>query len=991
MERTSLLTSFLARVRTLLYRHEARRAALYALASIAGLAVVLPLLGYLVGESRATAFAVLGIATLGAVLVIAFAIVMGIVAPRRRWGRDPDVARWVGGRHRAIASDLLSSVELVAAPARVGAPSPSLVEALIASTTDRLDGVEPRSLLPTGELRRARRWALLGVVLNLAVVIAAPHVVATGWRSLVASPPRPFDGAQLSAVPLVGDLEATLTFPPYAKRPPLKLPSSSGDVRGLPGTLVTLRARVLVPAASVEVVLETDPKNPGKPVVVKLEGEQLTTSLTIDRSVHYRFAVTSPDGDRAIETTPRAIEAEADQAPTVQLLAPSDTLDVTNLRRVELAYVIEDDFGLTSAELIWEAGKDRGKKLIPMPTGAARAQGKIIWDIAEVQVPSGGDVRYWLEVKDNDAIGGPNIGRSHELHLRVVSPRERHEETLARQQELAEKVLHNLGARLVGPGDDQPQREELSRGLRDAVTQLASIDAAYEKDPHASDAMRKALLQMHDRIDKLAAIEVKLIPKNKVVVPGRYAGIDPRLVAELEDDTLILADWLDRERLEGLLDLHDEITAHQKRLADLLAEYARSKDPRLLDDIERELRALDRTTTELLRHERVMPEEVLDQYVNRDALAQTTCTDEVRRLVHEHQIVAAQAKLADCQRQHERQASALEGSLAAQRGDKFSDEQKKLDEVMNELADVTKDQDDIATEANRIFEAYAEKADVMSRDHRREAAHKVGALIDKLRKRIAEVNETGLTPFAKEELDIVERRLTDVEHMVGDGDLAEALGMAHQAKQSLDTIAGELEAAINDDPKSKWADATQEALDGIEKSRPIAKDLIDLLQSLSPRPDQIMSADDQRALDRLRRRQAMNKERGKRLGDRTKQLGSELPGDTGQELGKRLGGALDQMGMADERMKGRDPSGARAATRSAADALAKARDRARNAARQAQEGSARDDETIRIPGADEYRAPERFREELLEAMKKGTKPPDGYDEMIKRYYEDLVK
>ena len=56
--------------------------------------------------------------------------------------------------------------------------------------------------------------------------------------------------------------------------------------------------------------------------------------------------------------------------------------------------------------------------------------------------------------------------------------------------------------------------------------------------------------------------------------------------------------------------------------------------------------------------------------------------------------------------------------------------------------------------------------------------------------------------------------------MVADGDLAEALGMARQAKQSLDTIAGELEAALNDDPKSKWADATQDALDGVERAAP---------------------------------------------------------------------------------------------------------------------------------------------------------------------------
>jgi hypothetical protein len=311
-----------------------------------------------------------------------------------------------------------------------------------------------------------------------------------------------------------------------------------------------------------------------------------------------------------------------------------------------------------------------------------------------------------------------------------------------------------------------------------------------------------------------------------------------------------------------------------------------------------------------------------------------------------------------------------------------------LDEVMNELADVAKDQDDIAQEANRIFEAYAEKADEVARGNRREASKKVGALVDKLRKRLDTINEAGLTPFAKEELDIVERRLGDVEHMVSDGDLAEALGMARQAKQSLDTIAGELEAAQADDPKSKWADATQDALDGVEKAAPIAKELIDELATLSPKPEQIMSADDQRALERLRRREAMTKDRTKRLGDRTKQLGGELPGDAAAELGKKLGTALDQMGKADDRMRGKDPSGTRETTRAAAEALAKARDRARSAARQAQQNSTTGDEPIRIPGADEFRTPERFRQEVQEAWKK-TKGPETYKEVNERYREEL--
>src|SRR5262249_26302235 len=163
--------------------------------------------------------------------------------------------------------------------------------------------------------------------------------------------------------------------------------------------------------------------------------------------------------------------------------------------------------------------------------------------------------------------------------------------------------------------------------------------------------------------------------------------------------------------------------------------------------------------------------------------------------------------------------------------------------------------------------------------------------------------------------------------------------------------------------------------------------------------DQIMSPEDHRALDKLRRREALTKDRARRLADRAKQLGGDLPGDAGPELGKKLGGAIEHMTTAGERVRVKDPSGARAAARppgrrapprAAAAAPAKARDRPRSAARQAQEG-ALGDEPIRIPGADEYRAPERFREELLEAMKKkGAAAPEGYDDMIKRYYEELI-
>lgn len=985
--RTSI-PGYLALVRSLVFRHEARRALAWAVAALGGLAAVLPLLGLAIGNHRAPALAVLGIAGLAAMLVVLATVIVGWVVPRRRFAKDSELARWIGARHKPIASDLLSSVELASAPARAGKPSPELVDALIESTAKKIDTVDPVGLLPAREVPVARNWALAALAANLVLLVALP--IGRGWRSLVASPRDPFDGAELSAVPLVGDLSATLTFPSYSKRKPLELPSSSGDLRGLPGTQVALKARLLAPAVSAELVIETATGKP-KTIAAKLDNDQLTAELVIDQSAKYRFAVTSSSGERQIETTPRTIEAEADQPPTVQLMTPGEPLDVTNLRRVELAYVIEDEFGVTSAELVWEAGKDHGRKPIPITEATTRVQGKLMWDIAELQVPSGGDVRYWLEAKDNDSIGGPNVGRSREYHLRVVSPRERHEETLERQQQVAEKMLKNLGGRLAGVADDQ--RDEVSHQLRDAIAELASIGTAFDKDPHASDQLRKTLAQMHDRLDRLSTAEQKLIPKAGGKAPaGRYAGTDPKIIGELEDDTIALADWLDRERMEGLLDINDEISAHQKRLADLMAQYARTKDPRILDEIDRETRALQRLYAELENHKKGMAEDVLDQYINRDAVqAQqgSSCIDEVSALMHAGKVAQAQAKLEVCQQQQERQQGALEGGLSTLRGDKFGDEQKKLDEVMNELSDVAKDQDEIASEANRIFDAYAQKADEIARDHRREASKKVGAIIDKLKKRIDAINDSGLTPFAKEEMDIVERRLADVEHMVADGDLAEGLAMAKQAKQSLDTIGGELEAALSDDPKSKWSDATQDALDGVEHAEPVAKELIDELQSLSPRPDQIMSGDDQRALDRLRRRQQMNEQRTKRLGDKTKQMGGDLPGDASVELSKKLGTAVDEMGKADDRMKQRDPSGARESAKAAAEALSQARDRARSAARQAQQSSVDDEQPIRIPGADEYKAPERFREQVLDGMRAGK--TSGFEDMVERYKEEIMR
>ena len=128
-----------------------------------------------------------------------------------------------------------------------------------------------------------------------------------------------------------------------------------------------------------------------------------------------------------------------------------------------------------------------------------------------------------------------------------------------------------------------------------------------------------------------------------------------------------------------------------------------------------------------------------------------------------------------------------------------------------------------------------------------------------------------------------------------------------------------------------------------------------------------------------------------KLADKARQLGPELPGKAGDEISERVDESGRHMDQAARHMKGRDPSAARDAARQAADALEKAQEKARSAARQQMSdgGAGLDSEPIKIPGADEYKAPAHFREDILEAMKKQA--PERYDEMVKQYYQELIR
>lgn len=1080
------IRAFLDAVRRELWRRHAVRAALYAGAVLAGLAALWPLLALLGTPAQGRS---IGLAGLGLVaLVAAAAVLAGVLLPRRRWRSDRGVARFVGAHEHAVASDLLSAVELGSGLGQGsrGQVSRELTDAFLVQVAGRVGAIEPAGLDAQGARRTLRRAAAaLGVTLLgvAGLTVAMPVQVGEGWRQMLTAPGQgPFAGARMAVGPLVGDMRITLEYPAHAQRPAQVLPSTSGDFVAMPGTTVTIettaiepvtRARLLFgapagaaagsapvapvadsaaapgtsrssdnppgnapgstsgdaagrpaaerlapdpapgPASAPAPGAETTPATAGAPVAaagrpgepgdvdvaVGADGRSLRARFQVMRPAMYRFHIETASGEARVESQPRRIEIEPDLAPTVALYAPADELDVTRLKRVELAYIAEDDYGISAVELVWEAkGKVERKALALADAGRRRAQSKFLWDLAELTLEPGVPVRYHLEVTDNDTVLGPKVGRSRSFVLRVFSPREQHEQLIARQRELFEKMLAHLGGRLVARDDDVHTHRQLGRDSEGLVVEVGTLLAALTQDALTDAGLRKALEAMRGRIEPLARAASDVAAKAEA--GGRAAGprlaqANGKLVAELEDDVLILADWLDRQNMENLLAISDEVKTHQDRLRQLFDELERTGSPEIMAEIEREMRALEQRLTEMAHSRGSLPEDVLDRFMHAEALPgdeTQDCMAEVRARLQAGDAAGAREQMERCMLTLDQAAESMEQSLRDLRGERFNEEERRFAQMMSDLGDLADDQKSLAREADDLWERYAARADEMMRDSVDETRRQVTGTLEKLRRRLDQVAKEDLTPFAQEELEIVEARLADVAEMLRDGDIAESLSMARQAREGIDIMLEELEAALMDEQDAPWDDRTREAAGKLRRAQPLARELVEALEAHTPSPDEIMSPADRRQLEKLRRQEQAMGERARRLGEKLKQQSDTLPGEAGEAVGKGLEQAGTQMGRAVERMRRRDPSGARHESRGAAETLERTLEGARGAARRQQAAgqAGMRDEPIRIPGAEEYRAPEEFREDILEAMKR-EQAPDGFGEMVKRYYEELIR
>ena len=572
------IQSFLAAVRRRILLRASLQAAGYGAAALGVGLLALGLSAALVGPADFWPTVTACFAGAMALVVLA----RGVLVPARALRDDRAAARRTGVLLPAMASDLLSAVELGEAPdsraGERGAVSPALVRAFREQVASALAPVAPGGLVSLGPAARALAVSGLVAAAMIAALGAWP-LAARGLRTLVHRPSR-FEGAAVSAVPLVGDVRVTYDYPAYTGLAPRTVEGSTGDIAAVKGTHVRIETHPLRPARHALLLLgETGEVGE---ISAALSGDTLTAELTLSEDGSYRFWLEPAFGRPIREERSHRLTAEPDAPPRVEILGPADRLELATPRPIEIGYSATDDFGLGAIELVYRIG-DRPEQRVPLRDGAGgrTVQGRTLWDPATTGLAGGAErIAYRIEAHDRDQIAGPKVGSSRTLYVVIQNPHESLEDRLDRQRDLLEKLLGDLAARLerdpgVAPAPAPGATDATAAGERVAAiaavheqeeAHLALLGRLLDEDRREATlgkSLRAALAGIADRLEHLLRDEAQALlavkaNQLKQAKPGaagraRLEAASGKQVVELESDVLRLddLDWPPAARGSG--------------------------------------------------------------------------------------------------------------------------------------------------------------------------------------------------------------------------------------------------------------------------------------------------------------------------------------------------------------------------------------------------------------------------------------------------------
>lgn len=803
--------------------------------------------------------------------------------------------------------------------------------------------------------------------------------------------------------PEIGNVRATLYPPNYTGLPAENV--SGGSLEGLRGSTVRLEADTSKEVVKAKLVLDQ-----GREVPLKIDGNKLQGNLVLFQAGRYQIEVEDALGFR---NKPIAydLRIRPDGFPTVEILKPTEDLEVNGDETLSIEFTARDDFGVQDAAVVVKIGERQEK--IPIKLDGVKkliARERVDIDLGRLGLNEGREAIYNIEVHDNDTISGPKIGVSRGLRLTLKNIRGEHKQLADNIRDLSGRMINLLAEHLERPADKGGADKDFEKKLGEMSKSVEEIMKRGEKDRLTDFATYSDLEALKRNLD---------FTKNDLLKREQQAnGADKEkarddISTEMERMSLLAEDIGKRLKAEEVANSARDLMKGQERLMDAL-DKLRSGDKNL-DAVLKQLSQMANLLNSLQQQLSQMATQLPEDFVNSEALQglnfgdMQRMMDEIRKKLAQGDIEGAMQLARDLFNQMASMVAALQGAQQSAMSSSMGRMQGEMMRSANELQQLAREQQDLLVDTEAA--------------NRRALTEREKELKDKLDRFMAKA-KTELGKMAEAFPDVEgggpprENALDDatVNNLVKE--MIARLGQKDFSgfDQIMDMAQKELSKTRSRQQEAKAAQA-QAGL----------KDLKSELDQLLGIPPTALNDSEKSGIRDLERRQGTLKERTQQLNEKLESLFQLFP-SLDPQITKNIKEAGGSMGQAQGKLGALDSKNAVPPERQALEQLSQSQQQMQSAMQQlAQRGqlgrmavsrlfrmgrmlpsgelvplpgmpqfpqfdteggmTGLDTEKFRLPGKEDYRAPRSFREEILESLKQGV--PRQMKDQIENYFKNL--
>ena len=927
--------------------------------------------------------------------------------PIREYRRPIRVAGWIEQHKPSFHDRLLSATELALElqDEREKDYSAALARRTVDDLGTELEHVGTKGFAGWRNILKPLAMTALSVAIAATVWLAWPTGWQRAWASLASSSG---DSNLLDSMAsfLAGDIRLTFTYPAYTNLEPRVLSNSSGTIEAYKGTRVTLAVTSSIDAD--EALLE---RENGEAVPLSPKGNrQFEGSFILNEADRYCFVFDGePDARR------QSIKLIADRVPQVAIDFPETELEVRDTDKIDVTFRVEDDFGLTGVQLVYNYDTGKGRKDVQVPVESFKNhrrsyQGSTLWDLAGTVWQPGDQVSYYIEAMDNDSVSGPKRGVSATHYLKIFSIYEHHEKLIARQEEIWESMIDILGDNLEKPADEwvKPTYESLSTFYTETGTEvnrrlvepLREISVQMTEDPLSTKGVVALLENAAERFDELLK-KFRRRLQNLELYKRRMTTFDGEqhmavynqkdLVETLETHIIALKDLIDKQRYDALVAETERLSEMREELHRLLKEYAATGDKALEKQLLERIAQMKQKISDLMNQLAQMNKMKPEEFTNMKARQEEQLNDlgQVEDMIRQGNLDDALAELEQMQQKLEEMLSDMQETSDELQEDLFGEQVKELEEFTRQVAQLENKQQEIKGDTDRQEEAYRQKLEqLMQKEYEKlsdDLAKKARAS-----QKLLEDLDVGRFRLLQERKASALNKLDELAQLLENHDFGTSLDSAREAGRRI----AELD-VFTDPGQPKNAKQEQRAAK-VKQASGNVEDIVQKLEEMMPTPEKLMGQKGREAMEQIGGEQQRLSQEAMGTRRSLEELMEKLP-MMDPESENQMRQAHQAMHQAGEELKRFQPSPAGGRQQEALHQLGKLKESLQQTMQQMRSGNkpgkGRTHSGRRL-SPEKVAIPEgkHTNEDLLEIQKaQGEKAPEQYEGQIRSWYREMMQ